>query len=87
VLNAYNNKFTCDQVLAVERNVFYLLATLGVFNSILNPIIYAARYHVFKRYLMHKLCTPPAHWDYTCFSPETAANNEKKKKYTKTRTI
>jgi len=49
------------QVVVVERNVFLLLATLGVLNSILNPIIYAARYHVFRRYLKQKLSPPPAH--------------------------
>ena len=35
--------------------IFYLFRILGVINPSLNPIIYAARYDVFKRYVKQKL--------------------------------
>ena len=42
------------QVAALPMDVFYLFRILGVINPSLNPIIYAARYDVFKRYVKQK---------------------------------
>jgi len=35
----------------VQRNVFFLFGSLGFINPSVNPVIYAARYEVFKRYI------------------------------------
>jgi len=39
----------------VQRSVYYLIGTLGTVNPTVNPLIYAARYEVFKRYVKQKL--------------------------------
>jgi len=39
----------------VQRNVYYLIGTLGTVNPTVNPLIYAVRYEVFKRYVKQKL--------------------------------
>jgi len=39
----------------IQRNFYYLIASLGTVNPTVNPLIYAARYEVFKRYVKQKL--------------------------------
>ena len=46
----------CYQVAAMPITFFYLFRILGVINPSLNPIVYAARYEVFRRYVKQKLC-------------------------------
>ena len=43
------------QVAVLRHDVYRLFLILGMINLSLNPIIYAARYDVFKRYLKQKL--------------------------------
>jgi len=43
------------QVAVLRHDVYHLFLILGMINLSLNPIIYAARYDVFKRYVKQKL--------------------------------
>jgi len=43
-----------DQVYILPRNMFVFFTLLGLMNPSVNPVIYAARYVVFKRFLKQK---------------------------------
>jgi len=50
--------FSCwcvDKISLLSRDLHILFALVNFINPSLNPIIYAARYEVFRRYLKQKL--------------------------------